>query len=87
MVTVTLGARDFSSAVSCSCQVFKVTRLRPKMCRPSANTENSYRTREKPLVPMVGNCTRLLKIKNKLKIGCFYKYSREEFSIFCGRFQ
>ena len=20
-----------------------------------------------------GNCTRLLKIKNKLKIGCFYK--------------
>ena len=20
------------------------------------------------------NCTRLLKIKNKLKIGCFYKY-------------
>ena len=63
-----------------------------------------------------GNCTRLLKIKNKLKIGwflfsfvvvcicfvfccccflivvylqigCFYKYSWEEFSIFCGRFQ
>ena len=28
-----------------------------------------------------GNCTRLLKIKNKLKIGCFYKYSQEEFSI------
>ena len=26
-----------------------------------------------------GNCTRLLKIKNKLKIGCFYKLSREEF--------
>ena len=25
--------------------------LRPKMCRPSANTENSRRTREKPLVP------------------------------------
>ena len=33
-----------------------------------------------------GNCRRLLKIKNKLKIGCFYKQSREEFSIFCGRF-
>ena len=33
-----------------------------------------------------GNCTRLLKIKNKLKIVCVYKYSREEFSIFCGRF-
>ena len=57
----TLGARDFSSAVSCFCQVFIVTRafirgfgLRPKMCRPSANTENSRRTREKPLVPRVG---------------------------------
>ena len=25
------------------------------------------------------NCTRLLKIKNKLKIGCFYKKSPEEF--------
>ena len=33
-----------------------------------------------------GNCTRPLKLKNKLKIGCFYKQSREEFSIFCGRF-
>ena len=51
----TLGARDFSSAVSCFCQVFIVTRgLRPKICRPSANTENSRRTREKPLVPRVG---------------------------------
>ena len=26
---------------------------RPKMCRPSANTENFRRTREKPLVPRV----------------------------------
>ena len=59
----TLGpeTRDFSSAVSSFCQVFIVTRaffrgfgLRPKMCRPSANTENSRRTREKPLVPRVG---------------------------------
>ena len=33
-----------------------------------------------------GNFTHLLKIKNKLKIGCFYKQSRKEFSIFCGRF-
>ena len=58
----TLGARDFSSAVSGFCQVFIVTRaksfsrgfgLRPKMCRPSANTENYRRTREKPLVPRV----------------------------------
>ena len=32
-----------------------------------------------------GNCTRLLKLKNKLKIGCFYK-RREEFSIFGGCF-
>ena len=60
----TLGARDFSSAVSCFCQVFIVTRaffrgfgLRPKMCRPSANTENSRRTREKPLVPRVTRST------------------------------
>ena len=57
----TLGARDFSSSVSGFCQVFILTRfaacgfgLRPKMCRPSANTENSRRTREEPLVPRVG---------------------------------
>ena len=43
-VNITLGARDFSSAVSGFCQVFIV---------PSANTENSRRTREKPLVPRV----------------------------------
>ena len=59
----TLGTRDFFSAVFGFFQVFIVTRaksfsrglaargfgLRPKMCRPSANTENSRRTREKPL--------------------------------------
>ena len=28
----------------------------------------------------------LVKIKNKLKIGCFYKYRREAFSVFCGHF-
>ena len=64
---LTLGARDFSSAVSGFFQVFIVTRaksfsrgfaarefgLRPKMCRPSANIENSSCTREKPLVPRV----------------------------------
>ena len=33
-----------------------------------------------------GNCSRLLKIENNLKIGCFCKESREEFSMFCGRF-
>ena len=63
----TLDAWDFSSAVSGFCQVFIVTLaknffsrlrrrgfgLRPKMCWPSANTENSRRTREKPLVPRV----------------------------------
>ena len=32
------------------------------------------------------NCTRLLKIKNELKIVCFYKKSREEFSKFLGVF-
>ena len=54
----TLGARDFSSAVSGFCQVFIVTRrswLRPTAEDVSAfgNTENSRRTREKPLVPRV----------------------------------
>ena len=29
--------------------------LRPKMCWPSASTENSRRTREKPLVPRVAD--------------------------------
>ena len=33
-----------------------------------------------------GNCIHLVKIKNMLKIGCFYRQRREEFSIFCGRF-
>ena len=54
----TLGAGDFSSAVSGFCQVCLSSDprgfgLRPKMCLPSANTENSRRTREKPLVPRV----------------------------------
>ena len=52
-VASTLGARDFSSAVSGFCQVFIVTLCRSWL-RPSANTENSRRTREKPLVPRVG---------------------------------
>ena len=29
-----------------------------------------------------GNCTPMLKIKNKLQIGCFYKQSWEELAIF-----
>ena len=33
-----------------------------------------------------GNCTGLLKINNKLKFGCFYKFIREEFSILWGVF-
>ena len=64
-----LGARDFSSAVSGFCQVFIVIRaksLRPKMCRPSANTANSRRTREKPLVPRVTSGRSLPK-KNSLR--------------------
>ena len=36
---IPMGARDFSSG--------------PKMCRPSANTKNFRRTREKPFVPRV----------------------------------
>ena len=55
---ITLGSRDFSSAVSGFCQVFIVTRAffsrliaaRGFGLRP---TENSRRTREKPLVPRV----------------------------------
>ena len=31
----------------------RVFGLRPKMCRPSANTKNSRLTREKPLVPKI----------------------------------
>jgi len=59
MEDVTLGAKNFSSAVSGFCQVFTVTRARLRrswlvMCRPSANTENSRRTRERLLVPRVG---------------------------------
>ena len=51
----TLGARDFSSAVSGFCQVFIVTR---------ANTENSHRTRQKPLVPRVW----LVALRGKLSL-------------------
>ena len=47
IIITTLGARDFSSAVSGFCQVF-FSRL-----RPSADTENFRRRREKPLVPKV----------------------------------
>ena len=47
-----VGARDFSSAVFGFCLVFNSDPhgKRPKMCRLSANTENSRRSREKPLV-------------------------------------
>ena len=43
---VTLGARDFCSAVSGFCQVFIAN---PR----EASAENFHRTREKPLVPRV----------------------------------
>ena len=48
---------ETSSALSVFCQVFIVTRASPlgRRCRPSANTENSRCTREKPLVPRVRN--------------------------------
>ena len=51
----TLGARDFSSAVSGFCQVFIVTRaksfsrgfgLQPKMCRPSARKTSGTQGKE-----------------------------------------
>ena len=50
---LTLVARDFSSAVSGFCRGFAARSLWPKTCRPSADTEDSRRTREKPLVPRV----------------------------------
>ena len=73
-IRVTLGARDFSSAVSGFCQVFIVTR--PKMCRPSANTENSRRTREKPLVPRVNSGGQGLA---SVKFTCLISYSLHSF--------
>ena len=50
-----VGARDFSSVVFGFCLVFnsEPRGKRPKMCRLSANAENSRRTQEKPLVPRV----------------------------------
>ena len=47
-----VGGRDFSSAVFGFCLVFNSDPRgkRPKMCRLSANTENSRRSGEKPLV-------------------------------------
>ena len=56
---VSLGAKDFSNAVSSFCQVLRVTRgslarsLAEDLSRPSANNENSRCTREKPLIPRV----------------------------------
>ena len=62
--------------------------LRPKRCRPSANTENSRRRREKPLVPRVG----WRKIENKSlykfpapKHVSFRKYSILSFRVFTVR--
>ena len=56
-ISSTLGARDVSSAVSGFCQVFIVTRAASAYGRRCVglqpNTENSRRTREKPLVPRV----------------------------------
>ena len=42
---------------------FHIFGLWPKMCRPSANTENSCCTREKPLVPRVATTFFCLKYK------------------------
>ena len=48
----TLGARDFSSAVSGLCFGARGFGLRLKLCL-SANTENSRRTRKRTLVPRI----------------------------------
>ena len=61
---ITLGARDFASAVSGFCQVFIVTRA------PSANTEHSRRAREKPLVPRVRWSFHMW-LFSRVKISCF----------------
>ena len=65
VIIITLGARDFSSADSGSVNRVKSFSLRPKICRPSANTKNSHRTREKPLVPRVSNYRLLVKTMEK----------------------
>ena len=107
---LTLGARDFSSAVSGFCQVFIVTRaksfsrgfaargfgLQPKICRPSANIENSRRTREKPLVPRVKKTRRELRMQGMEGVKfaplplpppttpsqCTIVYAKEQFHLF-----
>ena len=62
MVGATLGARDFSRAVSSFCQVFIVTRAKSSLrargfsrgfAARGFDTENSRLTREKPLVRKV----------------------------------
>ena len=74
---LTLGVRDFCSTVSGFCQVFIVTRaksfsrgfaargfgLRLEMCQPLANTKNLCCTREKPLVPNVGQAKRMRELE------------------------
>ena len=57
--------------------------LRPNMCRPSANTENSCRAREKPLVPMVDSLSSFLTtgplwvIVKFAENGCLLDYVRK----------
>ena len=71
----TLGAGDFSSAVS-------GFGLRTKMCRPSANTENFRRAREKPLVPRVGLP---LKFKDFFKTVRALKNNKRETKFTCAK--
>ena len=57
--------------------------LRPNICRPSANTENSRRAREKPLVPRVDSLSSFLTtgplwvIVKFAENGCLLDYVRK----------
>ena len=70
-VSLTLGAKHFSSAVSGFCQVFFLA--------ASANTENSHRTRGKPLVPGVGFTT--LFATRPEDLLCKYEFLLRSFAV------
>jgi len=66
-----------------SVKSFIVTRAksfwpRPKTCRPSANTENSRRTREKPLVPRVTRIRIFLKPRTFSQESTFRPHETSE---------
>ena len=94
MILCTLGARDFSCAASDFCQVFIVSHAFFLPASPlvtsaygqtcvSANTENSRRAREKPLVPRVDSLSSFLTtgplwvIVKFAENGCLLDYVRK----------